>query len=127
MSDVLAHRKAPCNECPWRKDAELGKFPAERYEALAETSEQPMIDGMPDVWNQPMFGCHKGTPGAETKDLACAGWLATEGWNHIGVRIALISGRLPGDVLQPGPGWPELYGSYEEMADANELVRGHQE
>lgn len=123
MPDELPHRKAPCDECPWRKDTELGKFPAERYEALAATSEQPHLDGLPDVFAQPMFGCHKGTPGRPTADLACAGWLAMSGLNHIGVRLALIQGRLPEESMFPGPRWPELYGSYGDMASANRAYR----
>ena len=53
---------------------------------------------------------------AEGKDLACAGWLAVEGVDHLGVRLAVITGALPGEALHPGPGWPALFDSFEEMA-----------
>lgn len=119
MADELPHRKAPCNECPWRRDAQPGKFSAERYDALSATSHQPQISGLPDVFAQPMFGCHKGQPGTPDADLACAGWLAVDGTQHIGVRLALIQGRLPADVIDPKPGWPALYDSYAEMAEVN--------
>jgi hypothetical protein len=104
-------RRYPCNECPWKRDAPVGQFPASRYEALRATSDQ---SGM----GAPFFGCHKGEPGTGT-DLACAGWLAVAGSEHLGIRLAVIMGRLdPGD-LRPGDGWPDLYGSYEELAAAN--------
>jgi hypothetical protein len=63
-----------------------------------------------------MFGCHKGEPGTDA-DLACAGWLAVAGREHIGVRLAVAFGELPAEVLSPGEGWPELFDSYEEMAE----------
>jgi len=62
-----------------------------------------------------MFACHKS---AEGREEACAGWLAAVGYEHIGVRIALTRGDLPVAAMEPGEGWPELFGTYEEMADA---------
>lgn len=37
------------------------------------------------------------------------------------------SGRIPGDALQPKPGWPELFGSYDAMdrAQADSVEKGH--
>lgn len=32
---------------------------------------------------------------------------------------AAAMGRLPAEVLDPGEGWPALYGSYDELAAAN--------
>lgn len=61
-----------------------------------------------------MFACHKT---AEGKEQACAGWLAVAGVEHIGIRLAIAQGRLDPAVLSPGDGWPELFGSFEEMAD----------
>jgi hypothetical protein len=65
-----------------------------------------------------MFGCHKGAPGTDD-DLACAGWLAVAGAEHIRVRLAVALGDLPASALSPGDGWPELYDSYGELAAAN--------
>lgn len=63
-----------------------------------------------------MFACHKTAQGRE---VACAGWLAIEGVNHPAVRIAVLQERLDPDTLTPAPGWPELYTSFAEMAEAN--------
>ncbi|WP_346101363.1 hypothetical protein [Nonomuraea maheshkhaliensis] len=59
-----------------------------------------------------------GEPG-DGGDLACAGWLAVEGINSVEVCLAISFGRLPDRVLEPRPGWPALFGSFEEMVEAN--------
>ncbi|WP_236746029.1 DUF6283 family protein [Mycobacteroides abscessus] len=64
----------------------------------------------------PIFACHKSEPG---RDRACAGWLAVVGVEHLGIRLAVTLGRLPARMLRPGADWPDLFGSYEEMADRN--------
>lgn len=109
----LPHRKGPCRECPWRTDVEPGQFPAERYEALRETSEQPEVTSMDDILRQPMFACHKSVEGLEA---ACAGWLASMGHQNLRIRYAVVTGQVPVEALSPGDDWPELFGSYEEMA-----------
>ncbi|GAA1768448.1 DUF6283 family protein [Nonomuraea bangladeshensis] len=115
--DKMPRREFPCGECPWQVKAPVGKFPPERYEELRATC-RPNAAGMPPLPGTPMFGCHVGDP-RTGEDLACAGWLAVEGHNHIGVRLALRDGRLPLDALERGDRWPELYPSYEAMATAN--------
>lgn len=63
----------------------------------------------------PVFACHMTHEGREQ---ACAGWLAVAGYEHLGVRIAVITDRLPAEALSPGEGWPGLFASYDEMAAA---------
>lgn len=118
MSDAcsngdMPYAARPCGECPWRVDAIPGKFPPERYDQLRATAGGP---GAEVGFDAPIFACHMSHEG---KDRACAGWLAVVGFEHLGVRFALIQGRLPGDALEPKPGWPELYSSYEDLAEAN--------
>lgn len=113
----MPRREFPCYDCPWQVDAERGKFPAERYEKLSSTC-RPDASGIPPLPGSAMFGCHLGSPGAG-EDLACAGWLAVEGHNHMEVRLAVMHGELPMAALEPGATWPELYESYEAMAEAN--------
>lgn len=62
-----------------------------------------------------MFACHKST---EDEPCACAGWLAVVGHAHVGVRLSVATGDLPVEALEPDEDWPELYSSYDEMADA---------
>lgn len=61
----------------------------------------------------PLFACHKTQEG---RDAICAGWLAVEGYGNLGARLLGFTGRLPAEAFRPGGDWPELYGSYDEMA-----------
>lgn len=93
------------------RNADPGQFPAERYEALRCTvggrgREAPI--------GSPLFACHKS---AEGKEIACRGWLAVCGYDHLGVRLALATGGLEPEALEI-PTEPELFSSYEEMAEA---------
>jgi hypothetical protein len=107
---ALPHRRFPCAECPFRRDTQPGQFPACRYDALRETVGQRGAEVGLDA---PLFACHKSPEGREE---ACVGWLAVCGVEHLGVRLAVITGRLePGD-LRPRAGWPPLFATYDEMA-----------
>jgi hypothetical protein len=112
--NALPHAQRPCAECPWRKDVPVGKFAPARYEALRETAGHPGAEAGLDA---PVFACHISEAG---KDRACAGWLAQAGIEHLGIRFAVATGRLPAHMLAPKPGWPDLYDDYEAMAEANE-------
>lgn len=116
----LPRSPRPCageQPCPWRRDAPPGQFPPERYEALAATSRRPDAHGEADApLGAPMFACHKSPAGRER---VCAGWLAVEGWGHLGVRVAVLTGQLDACALRPGAGWPALLGSYAELAQVN--------
>lgn len=112
----LKHAARPCPDCPWRRDAPLQHFPAERYELLRDTVRQPDENGHADApLDAPLFGCHATPRGGEH---ACAGWLAVEGLGHLRVRMALSLGDLEPEAIRPGEGWPELYESYDEMVAA---------
>ena len=116
--NALPHRRYPCTECPWRRDTPPGKFPTTRYNALAATTGSP---GNEAPLGAPMFACHKSPEGDEE---ACAGWLASVGIEHLGVRVAVATGALTPEVLQPGADWPALFDSYTEMATAQAREEG---
>lgn len=97
--------------CPFRKDAEPGEFPLERYEGLRCTIGAP---GAEAQLGAPIFACHKT---GEGREIACAGWLATQGWNHLTIRLAVADGRIPMSAMEPGDDWPELYKDYDEMVE----------
>lgn len=111
--DGLPRQKRPCVNCPFRRDVEPGEFPTGRYEALRETCRNE--DTVQAPFDAPMFACHKSPHGSE---FACAGWLAVEGLNHLRVRLALATGELPPESVQPAADWPDLYRDYDEMAAA---------
>jgi len=72
----------------------------------------------------PLFGCHKGEPGTNN-DLACAGWLAQFGHEHIGVRLAVAQGRLPADALEPGENWPPLHQTWTDVVRCQTQEEDH--
>lgn len=119
----MPYRSFPCGPCPIRadnKDNPEAKFPAHRWEALSATVPDPQT-GMPPLPGTILFGCHKGKPGSDEDDpqpeddLACAGWLARFGYQHLTVRLALNEGRLPLSALEPGPNWPPLHESWDDV------------
>jgi uncharacterized protein DUF6283 len=112
------YRKFPCGACPWKRSSPPGQFPAGRYEDLRCTAADTPTRVLASLTDPRMFGCHEGEPGSNA-DLACAGWLAVCGRDHLLVRMAVLSGRLPPEALGPGDNWPELYASYSELAAAN--------
>jgi hypothetical protein len=112
LAEPVPRRRAPCKECPFRRDVSPGQFPAERYEALQATAGSPGCEAALDA---PLFACHRSPEGRE---MACAGWLAVVGEEHLGVRLACAAERLDPAALRPGEDWPELFDSYDEMAEA---------
>lgn len=110
MTQTLSRVKRPCDECPWRVDAEPGRFTQERWEALMDSDATEA----PQAMGAPLFACHK-TPAGEER--ACAGWLAQVGHRHLAVRLAVISGDVPGEALAPKPDWPPLHESVREAAE----------
>lgn len=122
-SREFPRRAFPCGPCPIRSDNTgnpNAKFPAERWEVLSRTVPNPDT-GMPPIPGEIMFGCHKGKPGSDEynpgpgDDLACAGWLVRFGRDHLGIRMALMDGRLPATALEPGPNWPPLHETWDDV------------
>jgi hypothetical protein len=107
---AFPHRKAPCAECPWRKDVPVGKFPPERYRALAQSAEDASFV---------IFSCHLSK---ETKPVACAGWLLQASAHSLAVRLAIISSRLDLDAVTDGG--HSLFSGYRALAQANGVRPG---
>jgi len=104
-SDSFLHRKTLCPECPWRKDAPIGAFPAEAFRHSATTAYDMATN---------TFACHY--QGA-AKPTACAGFLLKGADHNLSVRLAAIKGRYdPTTVSAEGVA---LYDGYRSMAIAN--------
>lgn len=113
---VTAYRRYPCDECPIRADNAgnpASSFPAHRWDVLSRTVCDPQTGEHPG-YGDPLFGCHKGAPGSGD-DLACAGWLVRFGRDHLRVRMALASGRLPVSAIDAGPDWPPLHETWADV------------
>lgn len=95
--------RTPCPQCPWRKDAPIGEFPAEAFRISAVTAHD---------MSTRKFGCHmSGTDRVAT----CAGFLISGADHNLAVRLGRATGELPFDLESP----VELYANYREMAEAN--------
>ena len=97
------YRRRPCATCPWRRDAPVGRFPAQAYRESSSTAYDAAMA---------TFACHES--GTE-KPATCAGFLLRNAANNIGVRLAE---RLNGPIIVE-QGDVSLYDSYREMAIAN--------
>lgn len=105
----LRYRPRPCGTCPWRRDV----HDRWAYNNLDEYAEGTIGQvGADAPLGAPMFACHKSR--TEPGEL-CAGWLVVIGLNHVTVRLAVAIAALPPTVLEPGPDWPELVASYQEL------------
>lgn len=103
-------QKKTCEECPWRKDVPVGRFPPERFVRLRTTVQQDRL------FNNPLFACHKSKEGDEN---ACVGYLLRDGNINIAVRFAASQRRFRFEELEAtGP----LYDDFYEMARANGAV-----
>ena len=102
--EAYRYRREPCAECPWRKDAPVGAFPAEAFRISADTAYDQ---------SDRAFSCHMS--GAE-KAATCAGFLLRGATHNLGIRMRYAFGDIePGSVTSDVP----LYRSYREMAEAN--------
>lgn len=101
----MKHATTPCAECPWRTDVPTGKFPPERYVALAATSYD--LAGT-------VFACHMSKEGGE---FACAGFLLQSSVHNMVCRMA----RQTFDVRSSH----QLFRTYREMAIANGVAANH--
>ncbi|THK37722.1 hypothetical protein EHS39_13380 [Ensifer sp. MPMI2T] len=108
-ADKLAHRREPCEQCPWRSDLPTGVFPPEAFRRSASTAY--------DMANN-TFACHMS---GKEKPATCAGFLLRGAEHNLGIRLAIIAGRYdPRGVRSDVP----LYRSYREMAEANGVPSG---
>lgn len=109
----IAPIKQPCASCPWRVDAaasHIPQFDIQLAERLARCC--PDERGVGPDHDASLFACHLSKP---EHPFACAGWLAQVGRAHVGVRLAVMAGRISVEQLDPQPGWPELHSTYPEV------------
>lgn len=114
-SCTLTTLAKPCPSCPWRVDkdaSDIPNFDLDLAENLAATC--PDKRGMGPDYGASMFACHQSRDGAE---IACAGWMATVGHRHPGVRLAVAMGRLDASALRPRAGWPDLHQNYQQVLE----------
>lgn len=67
-----------------------------------------------DELGAPLFACHQSR---EDNEVVCAGWLARYGWDNIGVRLGLLTGRYTPEMLEPGADWPETHETFDDVIE----------
>lgn len=105
MADEIPYCRQPCAECPWRTDAKLRKFPAQRFRDLAATAYNLA---------RSIFACHMSTPGGDKSDktIACAGYILMQGAHNLSFRLTDQRFEVSANGLQ-------LFPTYRLMAIAN--------
>ena len=102
-------KAGPCNNCPWRKDAPTEYWDPEHFREIAETCRN---DGMATML------CHKSNAEGCDTNFVCAGWLASQGTESIGVRLLIIEGKVNVDADYSGG--HDLF-TFDEMLKANKI------
>ena len=91
-----------CAKCPWKRDVDPHTIPngynAARHAALAST----LRTGPESLRGGSIMACHETPVG---KELPCVGWLINRlgPGNDMGLRLALLTGRVDGNVRTVGP------------------------
>jgi hypothetical protein len=104
--------RRPCGNCPWRKDAPREYWDAEHFREIWRNCQD---DGLHQM------ACHKSRPDAPAaRQIICQGWVRVMGYDAIGVRIALLRGRVTLTEIEDLSGL-ELFETFEEMLLANRV------
>lgn len=103
----------PCESCPYRRDVPSGVWAREEYDKLrrydAPTPEQP----------PGLFQCHQ-ADAASPAGRICAGWAGCHGTGLLGLRVALIEGRIDSETFRAATEYHSpvaLFSSGSEASD----------
>lgn len=119
------YRAYPCVQCPWRAGADLSSFSDGDMSRLVRANGAVGVEAARDA---PAVACHLDQPDTSHPMRLCAGWLAVVGRHHLGIRMAVLAGRLPEEALAAGEGWPSLYESLDDLlADRAKQLRSSQQ
>jgi hypothetical protein len=108
-----AYMKAPCENCPYRKDAPRHYWDAIEFEKVLE-SERSQIGSI--------FSCHKQASLPNNQRGFCAGWLLDQRERHvpsIALRVALLAPDALAAMEAVTDGGHEMFSSVEAMCRAN--------
>lgn len=100
--------RRPCLNCPWRVEAPRGHWDPEHFREIWKGCQD---DGLHQM------ACHKSTQKAP---LPCQGWVRTMGFDSIGVRLSVMTGRVSVAEVHDRHG-PELFRTFGAMLRANKI------
>lgn len=91
-----------CKTCPWRVGADPHAIPNGYCETKHRNLESTIRSGVESIGGPlRVMACHYSPVG---KERPCVGWLANQlgPGNNIGLRLAVMSGRIDGDYTLRG-------------------------
>lgn len=100
---MIAKPRRQCAKCPWKTSTDPNDIPngydEGSHRALSSTIAEPGVL-RPDSLR--IMACHETPVG---KELPCVGWLVHQlgVGNSIGLRLAIATGRIDGNVRTVGP------------------------
>jgi hypothetical protein len=101
---VTKAARKQCAKCPWKVGTNPHEIPhgycKVRHAALKSTVAEP--GALPTGAPLRIMACHDTPVG---KELPCVGWLENQlsPGNNIGLRLAIMSGRIDGNIRTVGP------------------------
>lgn len=98
--------RRPCRNCPWRVDAPRRHWDPSHFTEIWHNCQD---DGAHEM------ACHKST---RAMPLPCQGWVRVMGFGAIGVRLAVMTGKVSLAEVDDQRG-PALFPSFAAMLEAN--------
>ncbi|MFJ8752247.1 DUF6283 family protein [Streptomyces sp. NPDC102441] len=109
------HRKRPCTTCPLADRHRPDRIQRRGHGRAPAANGRPGAEAPVDA---PIVTCHRDRPGTEHAMRWCAGFLAEDGEEHLGIRLALAFQALPPQAVHQPAGWPELYPDLDALVAA---------
>ncbi|MFE4457708.1 DUF6283 family protein [Nocardia tengchongensis] len=111
----------PCSSCPYRRDVPSGVWDAAEYEKLRAYDLE--------IASQPpgLFQCHQTDADSGLRRM-CAGWVGCHRAELLGLRLALVTGRISGETFQAAVEYHSpipLFSSGAEAADHGQAEIRH--
>lgn len=107
--------RRPCNNCPWRVDAPRQYWDPQHFLDIWKNCQDDGVN---------LMMCHKTNDQTEAQrkanQLICQGWARVQGFDAIGVRLALIKGEVTVQEVEDRKG-PKLFKTFEAMMRANKI------
>lgn len=93
-----------CNKCPWKVSTNPHEIPNGYSVDKHRELESTVASGPSSLWCPELriMACHDSPVGRE---VPCVGWLVNQmgPGNNLGLRLAVLSGQIDGDVEIDGP------------------------
>jgi hypothetical protein len=106
----------PCPTCPWLKSSKVGGEDIKNFdiELMRELKKTVPPEGTEDDGFYTIMACHHSK---EEKKYACAGYIATHGFQNLNVRILAAQGEIDVHAVISNCEGLELYDNFHTMLE----------